>query len=146
MIALEPGLTTWVKGIILETLGDPKLLALCETCDSPLTVLGKKFNCSNCKSVKAGKVGFTGRFKIDDGTGVGEVTISGVEPTKFTSGKPADALEQMLQEGDPQLTLEKGELGAVIGKEIEVYGTAEPTGTTAKYEIKAKKVIVVGKL
>lgn len=146
VIALEPGLTTWVKGIILEILGDPKLLALCETCDSPLTVLGTKFNCSKCKSAKAGKVGFTGRFKIDDGTGVGEITISGLEPTKFTSRKPADAVEQMLKEGDPQLVLEKGELGTMIGKEIEVYGTAEPTGTTAKFEVKAKKVVVVGKL
>jgi len=42
--------------------------------------------------------------------------------------------------------LEKGELGAMIGKEIEVYGTAERTGTTAKFEVKAKKVVVVGKL
>lgn len=87
-----------------------------------------------------------GRFKFDDGTGVAEVTISGLEPTQFTSGKPADALEQMLQDGDPQLVLEKGELGTILGKEIEVYGTAEPTGTTAKFEIKAKKVVVVGKL
>ena len=146
VIALEPGLITWVKGIILEILGDPKLLALCETCDSPLTILGEKFNCSNCKSVKAGKVGFMGRFKVDDGTGVAEVTIPGLEPTKFTSRNPGVAMEQMLKEGDPQLVLEKGELGTMIGKEIEVYGTAEPTGTTAKFEVKAKKVVVVGKL
>ena len=146
VIALEPGLTTWVKGVILEILGDPKLLALCETCDSPLTISGAKFDCSNCKSVKVGKVGFMGRFKFDDGTGVAEITFSGLEPTQFISSKPADVLERMLKEGDTQLVLEKGELGTMLGKEMEVYGTAEPTGTTPKFEVKAKKVVVVGKL
>lgn len=146
VIALEPGLTTWVKGVVLEALGVPKLLALCETCNSPLKVSKKNFNCEKCNSARAGNVRFSGRFKIDDGTGVAEVTISDLDPAQFILMKSVDALEQMLKEEKPQLALDKEELSNIIGKELEVYGTAEPTGTEAKFEVKAKKVVVVGKL
>lgn len=146
VIALEPGLTTWVKGVVLEALGVPKLLALCETCNSPLKISKKNFNCEKCNSARAGNVRFAGRFKIDDGTGVAEVTISDLDPAQFDLMKSVDVLERMLKEEEPQLALDKKELSNIIGKELEVYGTAEPTGTGTKFEVKAKKVVVVGKL
>ncbi len=146
VITLEPGLTTWVKGVILEAIGEPKLLAICETCNTPLKASKKSFSCENCQSAKAGNARFTGRFKVDDGTGVAEVAISDFEPAQFVSLNSAQALERMLKQSQPELLLVKDELANVIGKEIEVYGTAEPTGTQAKFQIKAKKAIVLGKL
>lgn len=146
VIALEPGLTTWVKGVVLETIGTPKLLAVCETCNSVLKVSEKNFTCEKCNSGKAGNVRFAGRFKIDDGTGVAEVTISDLDPVQFVSMKSADIKERMLKEEKSQLELAKEDVSGMIGKELEVYGTAEPTGTKGKFEVKAKKVIVVGKL
>jgi ssDNA-binding replication factor A large subunit len=146
VIALEPNLTTWVKGIILEILGDLKLLSLCETCGLTLSVSEGNFNCLTCKSTKTGKVGLTGQIKIDDGTGVAEVTISSLEPMQFTSRKAADTLQEMLNHGESQLVLGKEEMAALIGREIEAYGTAELTGATPKFVVKAKKVILVGKL
>jgi ssDNA-binding replication factor A large subunit len=146
VIALEPGLTTWVKGVVLEAVGIPKLLALCETCNSPLKVSGKNFICEKCNSARSGNVRFAGRFKIDDGTGVAEVAISDLDPTQFILMKSVDILERMLKEEEIQIALGREELSTIIGKELEVYGTAEPTGTEAKFEVKAKKVVVVGKL
>ena len=53
----------------------------------------------------------------------------------------------MLGGDEAEFVLDKDEFSKTIGKEIEVYGTAEPTsGTQAKFEIKAKKVLVVGKI
>jgi replication factor A1 len=146
VIALEPGLTTWVKGVILEAIGDQKLLALCETCNSPLNLSNKSFSCENCKSIKAGNVRFNGRFKIDDGTGVVEVAISDFNAAQLVSMNTAEGRERMLTEGEAEFVLDKNELANIIGREIEVYGTVEPTGTQTKFQIKAKKVFLIGKL
>jgi ssDNA-binding replication factor A large subunit len=146
VIALEPGLTTWVKGIILEILSDLRLVPLCETCGSTLSLSEGKFSCPTCKSTRTGEVELTGRLKIDDGTGVAEVAFSSLEPNQFTSRNPSENLQQMLDESRSQLILEKEEKARLIGKEIEVYGTAEPLGGKVKFVVKAKKVIVVGRL
>lgn len=146
VIALEPGLTTWVKGVILEALDEPKLVALCETCNSPLKVSNKSFICEKCETTKAGNVKFAGRFKIDDGTGVAEVTISDLDPVQLVSMNLAETRERMLGEEKAEFVLDREEFAKTIGKEIEVYGTAEPTGTQVKFRVKATKVLVAGKL
>ena len=146
VIALEPGLTTWVRGVALEILGTSRLLALCETCNSVLKVSDKNFTCEKCNSGKVGNVRFAGTFKVDDGTGVAEVTIFDLDAAQFVSMKSIDIKDRMIKQGKPQLELSEEDVSGMIGKELEVYGTAEPTGTKAKFEVKAKKVIVVGKL
>ncbi len=145
VITLEPGLSTWVKGVILEVTGDTRLMALCETCNSQLKVSGKGFTCENCKSTKAGNVKFTGQFKIDDGTGVADVVVSDFDAPQFTSMNSTEALERFLKEGKSELMLDKSELANMIGKEIEAYGTAEPSEGQKKFQIKAKKLFLLGK-
>ncbi len=145
VITLEPGLSTWVKGVILEVAGDTRLMALCETCNSQLKVSGKGFTCENCKSTKAGNVKFTGQFKIDDGTGVADVVVSDFDAPQFTSMNSTEARERFLKEGKSKLMLDKSELANMIGKEIEAYGTAEPSGGQKKFQIKAKKLFLLGK-
>ncbi len=146
VISLEPGLTTWVKGVILELLEEPKVLALCETCNSSLKVSNNNFSCETCKSTKTGKFTFAARFKIDDGTGVTEVAIFDLDPSQFVTTKLTEVRAKMLRADKAESAMDMSELKNTIGKEIEVYGTAEPTGTKSKFVIKAKKVLVVGKL
>ncbi len=145
VITLEPGLSTWVKGVILEVTGDTRLMALCETCNSQLKVSEKGFTCENCKSSKAGNVKFTGQFKIDDGTGVADVVVSDIDASQFISMNPTEARERFLKEGKSELVLDKSELANMIGKEIEAYGTAEPSGGQTKFQIKVKKLFLLGK-
>jgi ssDNA-binding replication factor A large subunit len=146
VIALEPGLTTWVKGVILDAIGTPKLVAVCETCGSALKASEKNFTCEKCNSGKTGSVRFAGRFRIDDGTGVAEVTISDLDPVQFVSLKSPDIMERMFKEEKSQLALAKEDIAGMVGKELEVYGTAEATGKKGTFEVKSKRVIVVGKL
>lgn len=146
VIALEPGLTTWVKGVILDVIGDQKLQASCETCHTPLKISEETFNCENCKSTKLGNIRFTGRFKIDDGTGVAEVAFSDLDPALFIPMETTETREHMLKKGEPELVLDKEKFNGIIGKEIEVYGTAQPTGVQSRFEVNAKKIFLVGKL
>ena len=142
VIALEPGLETWVKGIILDTIGEQKLEAHCETCGSLLEVSDSGFSCKTCKTKRAGSIVFSGRFKIDDGTGVAEVVFSGIDASIVVSVD--SARERLLKSAATELVVNK-EDSTLIGKEIEVYGIAQPTGTQARFEITAKKVNLVAK-
>lgn len=146
VISLEAGLTTWVKGVILGIIGEAKLVALCETCKSRLKVDKNSFVCETCKSTKSANIGLDSRFKIDDGTGVAEVTVSDFDPAFFISTNAVEVRERMLREGGPELLIDKDKLAGVIGKEFEILGTAEPTGKQAKFEIRATKILTVSKL
>lgn len=146
VIALEAGLTTWVKGIILDAVGDQKLAALCETCNSALMVHEDSFSCDNCKSPKSGKLIFAGRLRIDDGTGVADIVLSDLDPAQLISTDLSQVRERMLKQGKGEVKVNKEELSSAIGKEIEVYGTAEPTGAQRKFDVKAKKILLLPKL
>ncbi len=146
VIALEAGLTTWVKGMILDAVGDQKLAALCETCNSALMVREDGFSCDNCKSPKSGKLIFAGRLRIDDGTGVADIVLSDLDPAQVISTDLSQVRERMLKQGKGEVKVNKEELSSAIGKEIEVYGTAEPAGAQGKFDVKAKKVLVLAKL
>jgi ssDNA-binding replication factor A large subunit len=146
VIALEPGLVTWVKGVILGAMGETKLRLICETCSLPLKVSEKDFTCANCKSTKTGNVRFSGRLKIDDGTGVAEVIASDLDPTPFLSTNSAETRERMIKEERFELMLDNEESQKIIGKEIEVYGTAQQPGLQSKFEVKATKILAVSKL
>lgn len=145
VIALEPGLTTWIKGLVLEALEEQKLVALCETCNSDLRISEKNFLCDHCKSNKASNITLFGQLRIDDGTGVADVVLSGQDPTQF-SIDTQQFRERMLKEGKTTLGLDRQELSGVIGKEIEVYGTAEPATVQGKFNFRARKILMIGKL
>ena len=146
VIALEPGLTTWVKGVILGTIGELKLQALCETCSSALNVSEKSFSCASCKSTKTGNIRLNGRLKIDDGTGVAEVIVPGLDPAPLLSMNSTDTRERMIKEEMPELMVGDEESQKIIGKEIEIYGTAQQPGLQSKFEVKATKILAASKL
>lgn len=145
VIALEPGLTTWIKGLVLEGVGDQRLVALCETCTSPLEVSEKSFICRNCNSAKSAKVFLEGRLRVDDGTGVIDVALSNQDPAELLSIDMQRIRDRMLAEGKPTLALNEQELSSIIGREIEVYGAAEQANTQGKFDLRARKVLVLGK-
>jgi replication factor A1 len=145
VIALEPGLTTWVKGMVLDTVGELSLIAHCETCNGELKVSEKSFLCGHCNSKKSGKLGLSGRLKIDDGTGVAEVTLRSQDPTNLIAVDHQQILGRMLNEEGTTINVSREELADLMGKEIELYGTAVKDGQ-AKLVFDANKVIVVPKL
>jgi ssDNA-binding replication factor A large subunit len=142
VISLEPGVTTWIKGLILEVF-NPKLSAICETCGKALRISEGNFTCDECKSTKTGNVTMEGLLRIDDGTGVTEVLLPNQDPRQFM---PVDALEfreRMLKEGKTVLDLEKEALTNLVGKEIEAYGTAEAGTAPKKLLFKANRIITL---
>jgi len=142
VIALEPGLTTWVKGMVLDTVGELSLAVRCETCDGDLKVTENSFMCDRCNNKKSGKVVVTGRLKIDDGTGVLEVILSSQDLTELAHPDPKPIVERMLNEAKTVIRMNKEEVADLIGKEIEVYGTAEQ-GAQGKLGFNVKKIMAV---
>jgi len=145
VIALEPGLTTWIKGTVLDTVGELSLAAHCETCDGDLKVTEHSFMCDRCNIKKSGEVVVTGRLKIDDGTGVVEVILTNQDLSELSSTDPKPIAERILNEKRAEGHMSKEELAYLMGEEIEVYGTAEQ-GAQGKLGFDAKKIIVVPKL
>jgi hypothetical protein len=146
VIALEAGLTTWVKGLVLDVVDHPKLVASCETCGEPLNVSDGDFVCDHCKSNKAGNIALDGKLRIDDGTGVTDVILVNQNPRQFTPVDPQEFRERMLKQGKTTLELEKEALSSILGKEIEAYGTVESGSGKEKLIFKAKRIIALGKL
>jgi replication factor A1 len=145
VIALESGLTTWIKGLVLDV-DNLKLVASCETCDEPLTISDGNFVCDHCKSNKTGNITLNGRLRIDDGTGVTDVILVDQNPRQFTPIDTQQFCERMLNEGTTTIELEKESLSNLVGKEIEVYGTVESGSGQEKLTFKAKRIVTLGKL
>lgn len=146
VIALDAGLTTWIKGVVLDIIDVPKLIASCETCHEPLTVSEGNFMCERCKSNKVGDIGLSAQLKVDDGTGVTDVILVNQNPRQFVPGDPLEFRDRMMKESSATIALEKEMLGNLIGQEIEVYGTAEASSGQQKMVFKAKRIITLGKL
>jgi len=146
VIALEPGLSTWIKGTVLDVPSAVNVSALCETCNSKLTVVQKQFFCENCKAAKSGKIVLSGRLKIDDGTGVIDVVLSAQDAMTLTALDQQKIRELALEENENTEPLPREDLSGLVGKEIEVYGTAEPAAVLGKFDLKAKKLVLVPKL
>lgn len=145
VIALQAGLTTWIKGVVLELVGEQKVIALCEACNSDLKVLRDGFHCDQCNSTRTGRAALMGRLKIDDGTGVTEVVLESQDPRQYTPGDAQEYLAKMLKEDQANIVLSNDALSNLIGREIEVYGTAEPSSTQGKIQFKARRVVVLEK-
>ena len=146
VIALEAGLTTWVKGLVLDVIDNPKLAASCETCGEGLTVSDGNFFCDHCKSNKTGNITLHGRLRIDDGTGVADVILVDQNPRQFTPIDTLEFRERMLKQSETTLELERESLSSIVGKEIEAYGSAESGSGQEKLIFKAKRIITLGKL
>jgi hypothetical protein len=146
VIALEVGLTTWIKGMVLEVVDNPRLSASCETCGEPLRVSDGNFVCDHCKSNKAGSITLRGRLRIDDGTGVTDVVLSDQNPRQFIPIDTGEFRERMLKESNITLELEREVLSNLVGKEIEVYGTVETGTGKEKLIFQAKRIVILGKL
>ena len=143
VIALEDGLTTWIKGTVLDVADDQRLVALCETCKSELNVSQKNFFCDKCNSSKHGTIALVGRLTIDDGTGVADVILSDHDLEQFVLVNPQQVREEMLKDG--RSTLDRRALSNLVGKEIEAYGTAQQV-SQGKFDFKARKILTLGKL
>ncbi|HXZ97777.1 MAG TPA: hypothetical protein VED24_00260, partial [Candidatus Acidoferrum sp.] len=126
VIALEAGLTTWIKGLVLEIVDNPKLAASCETCGERLNLSNGNFVCDQCKSNKDGNIAVTVRLRIDDGTGVADVILLDQNPRQFTPIDTEEFRLRMMKQSVTVLELERETLSNIVDKEIEAYGTAEP--------------------
>jgi ssDNA-binding replication factor A large subunit len=146
VIALESGLSTWVKGTVLEVVETPKLIALCETCGSPLKASKNEYTCENCKQPRSGKFVLTGRVRIDDGTGVADVIFPDLDEQALPILNLADVKYQMLKNHECEIPLSKEQFSKVIGREIEVYGTANKSPENSKFELIAKKALMASAL
>ncbi len=142
VIALESGLSTWVKGMVLEVVETPKLVALCETCGSPLKASKNEYTCENCKQPRSGKFVLTGRVRIDDGTGVADVIFSDLDEQALPILNLADVKYQMLKNHECEIPLSKEQFSKVVGREIEAYGTANKPAENGKFELIAKKALM----
>lgn len=142
VIALEPGLNTWVKGMVLEVVQALKLVALCETCGSLLKGSENEYTCENCKQPRSGKFVLTGRVRIDDGTGVANVIFSDLDEEVLPILNLADLKYQMLKNHECEIPLSKEQFSKVVGREIEVYGTANKSAENGRFELMAKKALM----
>lgn len=143
-IALENGLTTWIKGLVLEIVNPPKLTATCETCNSQLSLSEGNFTCGQCNSIRAGRILLNARIKLDDGTGATDVILTDQDPRQFAPGDVQEFRENMIKEGESSRELEKEFLGGLVGKELEIYGTAEKS-EGEKLLFKAKRFVTLAK-
>jgi ssDNA-binding replication factor A large subunit len=141
VIALEAGLTTWIKGLVLEVVENPKVAATCETCGERLVISNGNFACDHCKSNKDSNITMTGRLRIDDGTGVADVILLDQNPRQFTPIDTEEFRQRMMKQGVTVLELERETLSNMVGKEIEAYGSPEPEYGQKKLVFKAKRIV-----
>jgi len=141
VIALEPGLSTWIKGIVLEVPEDSKLTALCGTCGSALRASENEYTCETCKQPISGKFVFTGRVRVDDGTGIVDIVFSEIDEQALPMLNLAELKHKMVSDHESQILLSKEQLN-VVGKEIEVYGIAKQSAGNGKFELIAKKALL----
>jgi replication factor A1 len=145
VISLEAGLTTWIKGLVLEIVDISRLAISCETCRGVLHLTNGNFVCDQCKSNKAGNTTLHAKLRIDDGTGITNVTLSEQDPRQFMPIDIQEFRERMLKAGKTTLDLEKDALSNILGKEIEAYGTVESEGEHEKLIFKAKRIVTLDK-
>jgi replication factor A1 len=142
VIALEPGLRTWVKGVILEVLDTPNISLLCETCGSELGFTGDQLTCEKCAQPRQGKLTLSTNLRLDDGTGVVDVRLSQTDVSNLPIFNRTE-IEQSIKNHSPQPT---GLSSVLVGKEVEVNGTAKASTSQGKMEFLAEKLILATSL
>jgi replication factor A1 len=142
VIALEAGLSTWVKGVVLEVLDDLKVSLLCESCGSEMKFAEDKPWCENCGQARSGRFALSTRLRLDDGTGVVDARLLHAEADTITVFDRKAIENQMLQNHITEIELGKEQVLNLIGKEVEVKGIAETSPDHGKLEFIAKKVLL----
>jgi hypothetical protein len=142
VIALEPGLSTWVKGVILDVLDDPKVSLLCGSCGSELKFAEDGPKCEKCGQPRSGSLALSTRLRLDDGTGVMDVKLTHADAASFTLLDGKEIENQMLKNHISEIQLSKEQRLNLIGKEVELNGTAESSPDHDKLEFIAKKVML----
>jgi hypothetical protein len=140
VIALEVGSNTWVKGVILEILEDPRIGFLCESCGSRLKFSEGNWMCDRCGQPRLGIPSISARLRVDDGTGVVDVKLINTRADgSFFDRK--DIESQMLKNNlsDAQLSREQG--SKMVGKEVELNGTANRQPSGDRLEFVAGRVV-----
>jgi len=142
VIALEPGLKTWVKGVILEVLDKPKVSFLCESCGSELGLVESRLRCEKCNMARSGRLVVSTHLRVDDGTGVVNVTLLCVDANRLSIIERAVVVSQMLEENVSVLQLGEEQRLNLNGKEVELHGTAKRSAEDGKLEFVADKVML----
>ena len=140
VISLEPGLNTWVKGVILDVLDGPKVSLVCETCGSEMSIPEGQPTCDTCKQPRTGKVAVSTRLRLDDGTGVIDLVIPRADATTLPHFDTKALAEQMIKARTSKMQLSREQNLSMIGKEIEVNGTARAPADNGKLEFVADRV------
>jgi ssDNA-binding replication factor A large subunit len=141
VIALEPGLKTWVKGVILELLDDPKASFLCEACGSELRFAEGQLRCENCNLPRSGRLALSTQLRLDDGTGVVVVKLMRADASKLSIFDRQIMEGQMLKSNVPEFELGEEQRLNLTGKEVELHGTAKPSPEHGRLEFIADKVM-----
>jgi replication factor A1 len=142
VIALEPGLKTWVKGVILDVLDKPKVSFLCESCGSELGLKESRLRCEKCNMVRSGKLVVSTHLRIDDGTGVANVVLLSADANRLSILDRVVIMSQMVERDVSVLQLGEEQRQNLNGREIEIHGTAKPSGEDGKLEFVADKVML----
>jgi len=141
VITLEPELRTWVKGVILELLDDPKASFLCEACGSELKLAEGQLRCENCNLPRSGRLGLSTRLRLDDGTGVVVVKLMRADASKLSTFDREGIESQMLKSPASEFELSEEQRLNLTGKEVELHGTAKPSPEDGRLEFIADKVM-----
>jgi replication factor A1 len=142
VIALEPGLNTWIKGVILEVLDDPKIGLACESCGSEMALSETELRCENCKQPRSGRFSLSTNLRLDDGTGVVDVRLICANAAGLTLFDRKDIETQMLKNHTPTIELSRERASILIGKEVELNGTAKPSSDQSKLEFVATRILL----
>ena len=125
VIALEPGLKTWVKGVIIDFQSDPKVGLLCESCGSGLAFAGGQLVCQKCKLPRSGRVVLSSSLKLDDGTGVVNAKLIQVDASKLSVLDRRVVESELSETNSAEAVLREEQKTALNGKEVELHGIVE---------------------
>jgi replication factor A1 len=142
VIALEPGLTTWIKGVILEVLDGPKIGLACESCGSEMVISDNELRCENCKQPRSGRFSLSTNLRLDDGTGIVDVRLMSANASGLTLFDRKEIETQMLEKHTPTIDLSRERASILIGKEVEVNGTAKPSSDQGKLEFLVTRIML----
>lgn len=142
VIALEAGSKTWVKGVVLDFLSDPKVSILCESCGSELKFTEGRLTCRNCNVPRSGRTSLSADLHLDDGTGVVVVRLNAADATKLSILDIQMIESKMVKDNVSETHLSEEQNLNLIGKEVELHGTAKLSAENGKMEFIADKVVL----
>lgn len=144
VISLEPGLKTWVKGVILDIIGDPKVSLVCESCGSELKFAEGGRRCGNCNVPRSGRIALSANLNLDDGTGVVVVKLTRADASKLSVLSSKMVEDEMVKNSVLEVGLSEEQRSNLTGKEVELHGSAQPAAEGGRMGFVADKVVSAG--